>query len=132
MDARAIARTLSISLHTCRGYVKSALAKLDCHSQLEAVVAAGPARAAVAPGGAALILWSPRGRRLSVVARALAQHAVVSVMALVVVGATASIICVRVVQAQALRQAEAGGEVVAERSSLRRSPRGCTTATGRP
>jgi two-component system, NarL family, sensor kinase len=63
-----------------------------------------------------LILWSPRDRRrLSVVARALAQHAVVSVMALVVVGATAAIICVRVVQAQALRQAEAGGEVVAER-----------------
>lgn len=41
MDARAIARTLSISLHTCRGYVKSVLTKLDCHSQLEAVVAAG-------------------------------------------------------------------------------------------
>ncbi len=63
-----------------------------------------------------MILWS-RGdrRRLSVVARALAQHAVVSVMALVVVGATAAIICVRVVQAQALRQAEAGGEVVATR-----------------
>jgi signal transduction histidine kinase len=50
---------------------------------------------------------------MSVVARALAQHAVVSVMALVVVGATAAIICVRVVQAQALRQAEAGGNVVA-------------------
>jgi signal transduction histidine kinase len=50
---------------------------------------------------------------MSVVARALAQHAVVSVMALVVVGATAAIICVRVVQAQALRQAEAGGQVVA-------------------
>jgi two-component system, NarL family, sensor kinase len=63
-----------------------------------------------------LIFWS-RGnrRRLSVVARALAQHAVVSVMALIVVGATAAIICVRVVQAQALRQAEAGGEVVASR-----------------
>jgi DNA-binding NarL/FixJ family response regulator len=41
MDARSIARTLSISLHTCRGYVKTVLAKLDCHSQLEAVVAAG-------------------------------------------------------------------------------------------
>ena len=39
---------------------------------------------------------------MSVVARALAQHAVVSLMALVVVGATAAIICVRVVQAQAL------------------------------
>jgi signal transduction histidine kinase len=62
-----------------------------------------------------LILWSPRdGRRLSVVARALAQHAVVSIMALIVVGATAAIICVRVVQAQALRQAEGGGEVVAK------------------
>jgi signal transduction histidine kinase len=63
-----------------------------------------------------LILWSRRNRRrLSVVARALAQHAVVSVMALIVVGATAAIICVRVVQAQALRQAEIGGEVVATR-----------------
>ena len=64
-----------------------------------------------------MIVWSPRRdrRRLSVVARALAQHAVVSVMALIVVGATAAIICVRVVQAQALRQAEGGGEVVATR-----------------
>lgn len=40
-DPRTIARELSISLHTCRGYVKSTLAKLDCHSQLEAVVVAG-------------------------------------------------------------------------------------------
>jgi DNA-binding CsgD family transcriptional regulator len=39
-DPRTIARQLSISLHTCRGYVKSMLAKLDCHSQLEAVVTA--------------------------------------------------------------------------------------------
>jgi DNA-binding NarL/FixJ family response regulator len=41
LDPRTIARQLSISLHTCRGYVKSMLAKLDCHSQLEAVVTAG-------------------------------------------------------------------------------------------
>jgi DNA-binding NarL/FixJ family response regulator len=40
LDPRTIARQLSISLHTCRGYVKSMLAKLDCHSQLEAVVTA--------------------------------------------------------------------------------------------
>jgi DNA-binding NarL/FixJ family response regulator len=40
-DARAIAHELSISLHTCRGYLKSILMKLDCHSQLEAVVKAG-------------------------------------------------------------------------------------------
>jgi DNA-binding NarL/FixJ family response regulator len=40
-DPRTIARELSISLHTCRGYVKSTLAKLDCHSQLEAVVTVG-------------------------------------------------------------------------------------------
>jgi DNA-binding NarL/FixJ family response regulator len=39
-DARTIARELSISLNTCRGYVKNALAKLDSHSQLEAVVKA--------------------------------------------------------------------------------------------
>lgn len=37
-DPRTIARELSISLHTCRGHVKSLLAKLDSHSQLEAVV----------------------------------------------------------------------------------------------
>ena len=38
MDARVIARTLGISLHTSRGHVKSLLAKLHAHSQLEAVV----------------------------------------------------------------------------------------------
>ncbi|HST65752.1 MAG TPA: response regulator transcription factor [Mycobacteriales bacterium] len=37
-DPRKIARELSISLHTCRGHVKSLLMKLDCHSQLEAVI----------------------------------------------------------------------------------------------
>ena len=63
-----------------------------------------------------MIFRSPRDRsRLSVVARALAQHAVVSVMALIVVGATAAIVCVRVVQSQALHQAEEGGKIVAER-----------------
>ncbi|EYR62922.1 LuxR family transcriptional regulator [Actinotalea ferrariae CF5-4] len=40
LDARAIARELGISVHTCRGYVKSLLVKLDAHTQLEAVVAA--------------------------------------------------------------------------------------------
>ncbi|HEY0001716.1 MAG TPA: response regulator transcription factor [Actinoplanes sp.] len=39
-DARAIANELGISLHTCRGHVKSILAKLDAHSQLEAVMKA--------------------------------------------------------------------------------------------
>jgi DNA-binding NarL/FixJ family response regulator len=39
-DARAIAGKLGISLHTCRGYVKSILYKLDTHSQLEAVMKA--------------------------------------------------------------------------------------------
>jgi DNA-binding NarL/FixJ family response regulator len=39
-DARSIARQLGISLSTCRGYVKNLLAKLDAHSQLEAVVIA--------------------------------------------------------------------------------------------
>lgn len=33
-----IARELDISVHTCRGYVKTMMAKLDVHSQLEAVV----------------------------------------------------------------------------------------------
>ena len=39
-DVRANAMTLGISQNTCRGYVKSILAKLRVHSQLEAVVAA--------------------------------------------------------------------------------------------
>lgn len=40
MPAKAIARVLGISLHTCRGYVKSLLSKLGVSSQLEAVVTA--------------------------------------------------------------------------------------------
>jgi DNA-binding NarL/FixJ family response regulator len=40
MAPKAIARVLGISLHTCRGYVKSLLAKLNAGSQLEAVVTA--------------------------------------------------------------------------------------------
>lgn len=39
-DVRRIAGELQISVHTCRGYVKSVLAKLGAHSQLEAVVIA--------------------------------------------------------------------------------------------
>ena len=40
LDPNAIAERLGIGLHTCRGYQKSILAKLDAHSQLEAVVVA--------------------------------------------------------------------------------------------
>jgi DNA-binding CsgD family transcriptional regulator len=40
MDTRSISDHLGISLHTCRGYVKSLLVKLDAHSQLEAVATA--------------------------------------------------------------------------------------------
>jgi DNA-binding NarL/FixJ family response regulator len=40
LDARLIAREIGISLNTCRGYVKSLLAKLGAHSQLEAVAVA--------------------------------------------------------------------------------------------
>ncbi len=39
-DVVANARTLAISAHTCRGYVKSILSKLNAHSQLEAVATA--------------------------------------------------------------------------------------------
>lgn len=39
-DVRGISRDLGISVNTCRSYVKSLLAKLGVHSQLEAVVAA--------------------------------------------------------------------------------------------
>jgi DNA-binding NarL/FixJ family response regulator len=37
-DPHAIAQALGISIHTCRGYQKSMMAKLGAHSQLEAVV----------------------------------------------------------------------------------------------
>lgn len=40
LDPHAIAKELGISLHTCRGYQKSIMAKLDAHSQLETVVIA--------------------------------------------------------------------------------------------
>lgn len=39
-DVTSAARRLGISPHTARGYVKTILTKLDCHSQLEAVVTA--------------------------------------------------------------------------------------------
>ncbi|MGZ4777005.1 MAG: response regulator [Oryzihumus sp.] len=39
-NARAVSRELNISTHTCRGYIRSVLAKLGAHSQLEAVVIA--------------------------------------------------------------------------------------------
>ena len=39
-QVNAIAKELGISVHTCRGYVRSLLAKLGVHSQLEAVVVA--------------------------------------------------------------------------------------------
>lgn len=43
MDARTAARTLGISLNTCRAHIKNVLSKLGAHSQLEAVVAASRA-----------------------------------------------------------------------------------------
>jgi DNA-binding NarL/FixJ family response regulator len=39
-DAGTIAKSLRISVNTCRGYLKGLLGKLDAHSQLEAVVIA--------------------------------------------------------------------------------------------
>ncbi|MFC7491063.1 MULTISPECIES: response regulator [unclassified Knoellia] len=39
-DPRAISKELGVSLHTCRGHVKSVLGKMGVHSQLEAVVLA--------------------------------------------------------------------------------------------
>jgi DNA-binding NarL/FixJ family response regulator len=40
LDPQTIASRLGISVHTCRGHVKSVLLKLGAHSQLEAVVIA--------------------------------------------------------------------------------------------
>lgn len=39
-DVRCISEDLGISIHTCRGYVKSILSKLHANSQLQAVAAA--------------------------------------------------------------------------------------------
>jgi len=54
-----------------------------------------------------------RLRRRSVVARALVQHAAISLIALVAVGALAAIVCIQVIQTQALRRAESNGELIA-------------------
>lgn len=40
LDVRTISRRLGVTEQTCRGYVKSVLAKLGVHSQLQAVVTA--------------------------------------------------------------------------------------------
>jgi DNA-binding NarL/FixJ family response regulator len=40
LDVRRVALRLGITQNTCRGHVKSVLAKLGCHSQLEAVAVA--------------------------------------------------------------------------------------------
>jgi DNA-binding NarL/FixJ family response regulator len=40
LDVTRAARTLGLSVHTCRGHVKSVLAKFACHTQLEAVATA--------------------------------------------------------------------------------------------
>ena len=40
LDTHLIAREAGISLHTTRGHVKNILAKLEVHSQLEAVAKA--------------------------------------------------------------------------------------------
>jgi DNA-binding NarL/FixJ family response regulator len=51
LDAAVISRNLGISLHTCRGYLRSLLTKLGAHSQLEAVViAANYGLVTVGPG----------------------------------------------------------------------------------
>ena len=52
-DPRWIAKEFGVSLHTCRWYVKSILAKLDVHSQLEAVVVAS--RAETHPTGGSTV-----------------------------------------------------------------------------
>ena len=40
LDPKTIATRLRITLHTCRGYIRSILTKLGAHTQLEAVVVA--------------------------------------------------------------------------------------------
>ena len=50
---------------------------------------------------------------MSVVAQALLQHAVISLLALAGIGAVAAVICVQLVQAAALRQASRDGDAIA-------------------
>jgi hypothetical protein len=40
LDTRGIAKKLDIKVNTCRGYIKSLLARLGAHSQLQAVAIA--------------------------------------------------------------------------------------------
>jgi DNA-binding NarL/FixJ family response regulator len=40
-EMRGVAKSLGISVHTCRGYVKTIVSKLGSHSQSEAVAVAG-------------------------------------------------------------------------------------------
>jgi DNA-binding CsgD family transcriptional regulator len=48
---KQVAYRLGISVHTCRGYVKNILRKLDSHSVLEAVVTAQRGGLLPAPSG---------------------------------------------------------------------------------
>jgi two-component system NarL family sensor kinase len=56
-----------------------------------------------------------RQRPLSVVAQALVKHAVVSLLALVGIGAVAALVCIQLVQKEALRQADSDGDAIARR-----------------
>lgn len=51
LDVTTVARRMSITVHTARGYVKTLLLKLDAHSQLEAVVKAMDLGLVPPPGG---------------------------------------------------------------------------------
>lgn len=75
-------------------------------------------------------MW--RHGRLSVVARALVQHAAVSLVALVLVAAAAAVVCVRLVQSEALREVAASstpstGARLIRWPRWRRSPPTCGT-----
>ena len=59
MGTRSISDHLGISLHTCRGYVKSLLVKLDAHSQLEAVAERQETRAPRCAGRVAGLRRAP-------------------------------------------------------------------------
>jgi two-component system, NarL family, sensor kinase len=56
-----------------------------------------------------------RGREVPVVAQALLKHALISLLALVGIGAVASFVCIHLVQSAALRQASRDGDAIARR-----------------
>src|SRR4029079_4975605 len=98
MAPKAIARVLGISLHTCRGYVKSLLSKLGVSSQLEAVVTAQRLGLIDRSDGGGSMRTTVRNAR---VRRSLLPYLGAAALVLVVVAVGASLVGRQVAQDEA-------------------------------